>query len=141
MAGVKNVFISYRRDDSAGHAGRLQDGLSERLGAGRVFMDVSDLQPGQDYVAALDRALAQADCVLVVIGPRWLAAVDAAGQRRIDDPQDLVCREISAGLSRPATVIPVLVHGATMPAAEALPPAGAATGDRADRSALGPRRR
>ena len=50
MAGVKNVFISYRRDDSAGHAGRLQDGLAERFGAGRVFMDVSDLQPGQDYV-------------------------------------------------------------------------------------------
>jgi hypothetical protein len=34
-----------------------------------------------------------------------------------------VSREIGAGLSRSATVIPVLVHGATMPAAEALPPA------------------
>jgi TIR domain len=123
VASVKNVFISYRRDDSAGHAGRLQDALTERLGDGRVFMDVSDLQPGQDYVAALDAALAHADCVLAVIGPRWLTAADAAGQRRIDEPGDLVSREIGAGLSRSATVIPVLVHGATMPAAEALPPA------------------
>jgi hypothetical protein len=44
---VKSLFISYRRDDSAGHAGRLQDGLTERFGHGRVFMDVSDLKPGQ----------------------------------------------------------------------------------------------
>ena len=120
---MNNVFISYRRDDSAGHAGRLFDGLTERFGAGRVFMDVSDLKPGQDYVVELDRALARADCVLVVIGPRWLTAVNASGRRRIDDPSDLVCREIGAGLARQATVIPVLVHGATMPAAEALPPA------------------
>lgn len=123
MAAVRNIFISYRRDDSAGHAGRLFDGLAERFGAGNVFMDVSDLQPGQDYVHALDQALARADCVLAVIGPRWAGAADAAGQRRIDDPDDLVCREIGAGLARQATVIPVLVHGATMPAAEALPPA------------------
>lgn len=118
---MKSLFISYRRDDSAGHAGRLQDGLAEHFGAGRVFMDVSDLKPGQDYVVELDRALAKADGVLVVIGPRWLTAVDASGRRRIDDPGDLVCREISAGLARQATVIPVLVHGATMPAAEAMP--------------------
>jgi len=123
MAGVTNLFISYRRGDSAGHAGRLFDGLAERFGAGHVFMDVSDLQPGQDYVDALDQALAKADCVLAVIGPRWLEAAGAAGQRRIDDPDDLVCREIAAGLKRQATVIPVLVHGATMPAADAMPPA------------------
>lgn len=120
---MKSIFISYRRDDSAGHAGRLQDGLAERFGAGRVFMDVSDLRPGQDFVDALDQALARADCVLAVIGPRWASAVNAAGQRRIDDPNDLVCREIGAGLARQAMVIPVLVHGATMPAAEAMPSA------------------
>ncbi len=123
MAALKNVFISYRRDDSAGHAGRLLDALTERVGAGRVFMDVSDLQPGQDYVVELDRALERAHCVLALIGPRWLGAVNASGQRRIDEPGDLVCREIAAGLARAATVIPVLVHGAAMPAAEALPPA------------------
>jgi len=34
---VKSIFISYRRDDSAGHAGR-----AERIGAGDVFMDLDD---------------------------------------------------------------------------------------------------
>lgn len=38
------VFISYRREDSAGHAGRLADHLLERLGAGSVFMDVEVLE-------------------------------------------------------------------------------------------------
>lgn len=123
MAAVSKVFISYRRDDSAGHAGRLFDGLVDRFGEGHVFMDVSDLQPGQDYVAELDRALSQADCVLALIGPRWLTATNAAGQRRIDDAEDFVCREIGAGLARQVVVIPVLVHGATMPAAADMPPA------------------
>jgi hypothetical protein len=116
-----DIFISYRRDDSAGHAGRLFDGLRDSLGAEHVFMDVSDLRPGQDFVVELDRAVAQADCVLAVIGPRWLDAVDQSGRRRIDDPQDLVRREISAGLAKGASVIPVLVHGAAMPRADALP--------------------
>lgn len=120
MAGL---FISYRRDDSAGHAGRLFDALKARFGAEQVFMDVSGLRPGQDFVAALDAALAQTDCLLAVIGPRWLDATNAAGQRRINAADDFVQLEISRALAQGATVIPVLVHGASMPAASALPPA------------------
>lgn len=118
---MRGIFISYRRDDAAGHAGRLFDGLKERFGAERVFMDVSDLRPGEDFVAALDRALAEADVVLAVIGPRWLDAADASGRRRLDDPDDFVRRELTAALASDGHVIPVLVHGARMPAAESLP--------------------
>ena len=42
---MRSVFISYRRDDAAGHAGRLSDRLVARLGASRVFMDVEDIAP------------------------------------------------------------------------------------------------
>ena len=61
---MNDIFISYRRDDSAGHAGRLFDGLKDRLGAEHVFMDVTDLRPGQDFAVELERAVAKADCVL-----------------------------------------------------------------------------
>ncbi len=44
---MPSVFISYRRDDSAGFAGRLADALEQRLGAGAVFRDVDDIQPGR----------------------------------------------------------------------------------------------
>jgi hypothetical protein len=50
---VTNVFISDRRDDAAGHAGRLSDRLVTRLGASRVFMDVQDIQPGQNFAQAI----------------------------------------------------------------------------------------
>ncbi|MEO7851476.1 MAG: toll/interleukin-1 receptor domain-containing protein [Rubrivivax sp.] len=118
---IDDIFISYRRDDSAGHAGRLFDGLKERWGAEHVFMDVAGLRPGQDFAIELEQAVGRADCLLAVIGPRWMQAVDASGQRRIDDPDDLVRREIVSGLAKCATVIPVLVHGATMPRASQLP--------------------
>ncbi len=120
---MNDIFISYRRDDSAGHAGRLFDRLKDRLGAEHVFMDVTDLRPGQDFAVELEHAVAKADCLLAVIGPRWLDAVDASGRRRIDDPDDFVHREVGAALSKGISVIPVLVHGATMPRADELPEA------------------
>ena len=120
---MNDIFISYRRDDSAGHAGRLFDRLKDRLGAEHVFMDVTDLRPGQDFAVELEHAVAKADCLLAVIGPRWLDAVDTSGRRRIDDPDDFVHREVGAALSKGISVIPVLVHGATMPRADELPEA------------------
>ena len=35
------VFISYRRSETSGYAGRLYDALAEHFGAERVFMDVT----------------------------------------------------------------------------------------------------
>ncbi len=34
------IFISYRRDDSAGHAGRIHDRLNREFGGDLLFMDV-----------------------------------------------------------------------------------------------------
>lgn len=34
-----NIFINYRRADTSGHAGRLEQELSRRF-PGRVFMDI-----------------------------------------------------------------------------------------------------
>lgn len=69
------IFISYRRADSAGHAGRLKDDQSRLLGD-RVFMDVSDIGPGADFEEVLRTELASCGVVLAIIGPRWLAAFD-----------------------------------------------------------------
>jgi hypothetical protein len=44
------VFISYRREDSAGHAGRLYDSLQSHFGADNVFMDLSDIDSGTNFV-------------------------------------------------------------------------------------------
>jgi hypothetical protein len=42
------IFISYRRRETAGYAGRLYDGLVDHFGSERVFMDVT-MEPGVDF--------------------------------------------------------------------------------------------
>jgi tetratricopeptide (TPR) repeat protein len=113
-----NVFISYRRDDAAAYAGRVADRLGAFIGVQRVFMDVEDIQPGQNFSEAIDRTLAQCSTVLVIVGPRWSEILQ---QRAAKNEQDYVVHEISAALARKANVVPVFVGGATAAALSALP--------------------
>jgi hypothetical protein len=118
MAGI---FISYRRSDSAGYTGRLMDDLKEQFPTSEVFRDVEAIEAGADFVEAIDKAVGSCSVLLAVIGPRWLSANDAGGRRRIDDQNDFVRLEITTALRRDVRVIPILVEGAQMPAADELP--------------------
>src|SRR5262249_61435830 len=69
---MPGVFLSYRRDDSGGWAGRLRDHLALRYGEDRVWQDVDDLTVGSDYLPHILKNIAAADAVLIVIGPHWL---------------------------------------------------------------------
>jgi hypothetical protein len=121
-ASADRVFISYRRADSGGWARSLHDRLEEQLGAGRAFRDVA-MEGGMDFVQHVESLLDRCDVLLAIIGRRWTSITDADGHRRLDDPDDLVRREIARALQRPdVKVIPVLVDGAHMPAKEELPP-------------------
>jgi hypothetical protein len=115
------VFLSYRRGDVGGYAGRLADGLHQRLGANSVFQDVIAIAPGQDYTAAIDRALDDSDAVLAVIGPGWLTAATPQGAPRLSESHDYVRLELARALARDVRVVPVLVGGAALPAATDLP--------------------
>ena len=119
---MKGIFISYRRQDSQSAAGRLADHLREHLPAVPIFRDVETIEPGVDFVEAIGHALHSCGVLLTIIGPRWATMVDAAGRRRLDDANDYARLEISTALQRSdVLVIPVLVEGATMPAADDLP--------------------
>ena len=50
-----------------------------------------------------------------------MAATDASGNRRLDDPKDFVRLELQTALSREIPVVPVFVDGATMPRSDDLP--------------------
>jgi hypothetical protein len=116
------AFISYRRGDAAGFAGRLCDSLERHLPTEQIFRDVDGLAPGQDFVAAIETRLRQCRVCLAVIGRDWLNVRDAEGRRRLDQPDDFVRLELIAALARPEVLtVPVLVEGATMPPADALP--------------------
>jgi hypothetical protein len=119
---VPGVFISYRRDDCAGHAGRLYDRLAEHFGEERVFMDIDAIDPGVDFGERIEEAVASCDLFIALIGDDWLDIKDPSGRRRLDDPDDFVRLELAAGLARSGLrVIPVLVEGASMPASGDLP--------------------
>ncbi len=89
------IFISYRRTDESGHAGRLFDALQQTFGADRLFIDVDSIG--------------------------WIDSLDKQGARRLDNPKDFVRIEIEAALEKQKRVIPVLIGDAIMPTAEELP--------------------
>lgn len=115
------IFISYRREDSEGHAGRLYKDLAEQFGAGRVFMDVTGIEPGRDFRRVIDEQVATCAVLLAVIGRDWVDARDEQGRRKLDDPGDFVRLETVAALRRDIPVVPVLVQGASMPHLDQLP--------------------
>lgn len=118
---MDGIFISYRRDDSAGYAGRLYDRLIPHFGAHRVFMDVEGIELGTDFVAAIEEAVGSCRVLIVIIGDEWLKTTDAAGRRRLEDPHDFIRLETVTALQRGIRVVPVLVGGAFMPRADELP--------------------
>jgi TIR domain/Sel1 repeat len=117
------VFINYRREDTAPYAGRVYDRLTAHFGEDQVFIDIDQIEPGEDFVEAINRKVSACDIAIVAIGPDWLHATDASGKRRLDDEEDFVRMEIVAALQRKIRVIPVLVGGAQMPRKQDLPEA------------------
>lgn len=119
---MKGIFISYRRQDSQSAAGRLTDHLRDNMPGVPIFRDIETIEPGVDFVDAIDRALQSCGILLAVIGPRWGSLADSAGRRRLDDPNDYTRLEIATALQRSdVRVIPVLVEGAEMPGSDVLP--------------------
>ena len=124
------VFVSYRRDDVPDATDRLAASLSERFGKDHVFLDVDSIEIGANFVRVVGEWVGRCDVLLVVIGRGWLGVTDDEGGRRLDDPRDYVRLEIEAGLDRDTRVVPVLIHGATIPKLRDLPESVAPLVDR-----------
>jgi hypothetical protein len=103
------VFISFRPEDAA-WAARIRGRLQRRL----VVWKRNDLGRGVRFANALKTRAGEVEAVVLIIGKNWLAGM-------VDDPSDRVRIEIEAALERKIRVIPVLVDGASMPSASALP--------------------
>ncbi len=114
------IFISYRRSDADGSAGRLFDRLSQWFDPDVIFYDKDALDPGDAFIRRLEAQVAAARCVLVLLGPTWLAELN---RRCAEEIRDVVRIELQACLARVARgddvkVIPVLLGGARMPEGE-----------------------
>ncbi len=97
-SGMRQIFISYRRDDTRAFAGRIYDFLESHYGSANVFMDSDKLRGGsKSWEEQLEQALINCSALIVVIGSSWLT-LKRHGNRRIDTPDDWVAREIAFGL-------------------------------------------
>jgi hypothetical protein len=119
--GMEKIFISYRRDDSAGYVMALRSEINRTFGDQQIFLDVEDIPPGSDFVKVIEDTVGNCEALLAIIGPFWLKATNKQGQRRLDDPSDFVRIEIATALRRGIPVIPVLVGDTDMPAEGDLP--------------------
>lgn len=112
------IFICYRREDTAGVVGRIYDRLVQRFGKDTIFKDVDSLPLGRDFRRHIDSVVSECCVALVVVGDRWIGA---SGASRLDDPRDYVRIEIETALKRDIPVIPILVQNAELPPDESLP--------------------
>ena len=118
---MRAIFISYRREDAEGQAGRLFDDLTKHFGENAVFMDVTGIAAGRDFRRVIEEHVASCGVLLAMIGKDWIDAKDESGRRRLEDPADFVRLETASALKRDIPVVPVLVQGARMPRREQLP--------------------
>ena len=116
------IFVSYRRSSDSGVAGRIYDGLTRELPSASIFMDVDKLNPGDDFEQGLDKSLGSCAVLLAIIGPDWADLRDENGQVRLRQEDDFVRKELATALGKGVRVVPVLVQGARLPPASALPP-------------------
>lgn len=123
------IFISYRRVEAKDSAQLLQHRLSDWFGADAIFLDRKDLNPGEDFSAAIQTAIGKARVTLALIGPDWLKEINRRS-RLTDGSRDVVRLELRMALERQKAdasahrVIPVLVNNGSMPAAQQFEDAG-----------------
>ena len=118
MAG--KIFLSYRREDTAGFAGRIYDRLEQSFRRENLFMDVDTIGAGRDFVRVIEHHVEACDVMLVLIGRNWLTVADEMGRPRLESPEDFVRVEVELALKFGKRVIPVLVDKTEMPRANAL---------------------
>src|SRR4030095_1621573 len=110
-----NIFISFRRQDAHDMAWRLLDYLNRQ--GWETVHDMNTFGPG-DFRASIRRAVESASAIMVLVGQNWLDEASSDGTR---SPGEWVEAEIELALATGTPILPVLVHGSSMPRAECLP--------------------
>ena len=82
------VFISYRREDASGLAGRIADRLRNRLGQKNVLFDRDDVPAAREWREVLAGRVGVCSALVVVVGKRWNPTSETPSERRLDDPGD-----------------------------------------------------
>ncbi len=116
---MTNILINYRREDSLPYVGRMRDHLEKVYQPNKIFLDITNIEGGENYTSIIEKTIKECECCIVVIGPSWLKA-EKHGKLRLNDPKDLVRREIILALKYGIKIVPILVGKAKMPVKDEL---------------------
>ncbi len=114
------IFISYRRASNQWAVERLFEVLADKFGPEDVFFDRVAIEPGADWLASLDREVSQASAVILVYSKEW-AGEYPDGARRIDQPDDMVRRELVTANQHDRPIFPVIIDDSAPPSEKWLP--------------------
>ncbi len=65
---MSDIFISYRRQDSAGFTRTLGKKLAERYGEDSIFRDLEDIEAGNDFVVEIEEAVSSCKVLIAITG-------------------------------------------------------------------------
>lgn len=118
------IFVNYRQSQGQGYpADVIAQVLEDEFGEDRVFLDIDDVKPSDDFAAKIETELPVAKALVVLIGAGWHKVQDErSGRRRLDAEDDWVRHEIRTSLERQIPIFPVLMDDAQLPEADHLPP-------------------
>ena len=112
------VFVSYRTADSAGLVeGPVADTLQQAFGKGNVFVADRSIEVGARWQRKIRHYGEICDAFVIVIGPRWLAELEAKTE---GDDIDWVKVEVEMAI-RKGTLVPFVFGGAPEPQEKDLP--------------------
>jgi tetratricopeptide (TPR) repeat protein len=114
---MPGIFISYRNIKRSYAPMLIDRELARRFGPGNVFQAGRSNLPATHVPSAIKQWLEHCTLLIALIDPPW-ATEDL---RLLHNPKDWVRREIAYALEHGKTMLPVLLDGAEMPKAKALP--------------------
>jgi len=98
----------------------LQD-IERNLPGSTVFMDISNISPGEDFADAIKTAIVSCDVLLALIGREWLHILRQDGAEREREQEDWARLEIKTAIEHEIPIVPVLVDRASLPGVRELP--------------------
>lgn len=104
---MTQVFLNYRSADKDFGVPMIDAALSSRFGSDAVFLASKSVTLGGAWQTEMFDAVERSVALLVIMGRNWLNSVDQNGNRRIDQPDDFVRREILLAHELDKRIIPV----------------------------------
>lgn len=116
-----HLYLLCRPDRTQTVAARITDQIRSRYRDAEIVWDVP-FADATVFARHVETTMQRCNAMLVVIGPNWLQTRSPHGLPWQDDPADPVVLGLLAALRQKKLIVPLLVHGATMPSAGDLAP-------------------